>query len=43
MAKHYVLRLSKQVVGVWNDAYDIEGVSPKNGTVTLGVSRQVAE
>ena len=43
MAKHYVLRLSKQVVGVWNDAYDIEGVSPNNGTVTLGVSRKVAE
>jgi type IV secretion system protein VirB9 len=43
MAKHYVLRLSKQVVGIWNDAYDIEGVSPNNGTVTLGVSRKVAE
>ena len=43
MAKHYILRLSKQVVGVWNDAYDIEGVSPNNGTVTLGVSRKVAE
>ncbi|MEO6118826.1 MAG: TrbG/VirB9 family P-type conjugative transfer protein [Methylotenera sp.] len=43
MAKHYVLRLSKQVVGVWNDAYDIEGVSPNNGTVTLGVSRKVTE
>lgn len=43
VAKHYVLRLSKQVVGVWNEAYDIEGVSPKAGTVTSGVSRKVAE
>ncbi|MDZ4212003.1 MAG: TrbG/VirB9 family P-type conjugative transfer protein, partial [Methylotenera sp.] len=43
VAKRYVLRLSSQVVGIWNDAYDIEGVSPKNGTVTLGVTRKVME
>ena len=41
VAKHYVLRLSKQVVGVWNEAYDIDGGSPKNGTVIPNVSRKV--
>ncbi|HPH05821.1 MAG TPA: TrbG/VirB9 family P-type conjugative transfer protein [Methylotenera sp.] len=43
VAKHYVLRLSKQVVGIWNDAYDIDGGSPKNGTVIPHVSRKVVE
>lgn len=43
VAKHYVLRLSKQVVGVWNEAYDIDGGSPKNGTVIPNVSRKVVE
>ena len=43
VAKQYVLRLSEQVVGIWNDAYDIEGGSPHHGTVIPHVSRKLLE
>ncbi|PPD55392.1 MAG: type IV secretion system protein VirB9 [Methylotenera sp.] len=43
VAKHFVLRLDTQVVGVWNEAYDIDGGSPRNGTVIPHVSRKVVE
>ena len=43
VAKQYVLRLSQQVVGVWNEAYDIDGGSPQHGTVIPNVSRKLVE
>lgn len=43
IAKQYVLRLSQQVVGIWNDAYDIDGGSLQHGTVIPHVSRKLQE
>ena len=43
VAKQYVLRLSQQVVGIWNDAYDIDGGSLQHGTVIPNLSRKVLE
>lgn len=43
VAKQYVLRLSQQVVGIWNDAYDIDGGSPQHGTVIPNASRKLLE
>ena len=43
VAKQYVLRLSQQVVGIWNEAYDIDGGSPQHGTLTPHVFRKLVE
>ena len=43
VAKQYVLRLSQQVVGIWNEAYDIDGGSLQHGTVIPNVSRKLLE
>jgi type IV secretion system protein VirB9 len=37
--KRLVLRLSKQVVGIWNDSYDADGVAPKDGVTVEGLKR----
>jgi type IV secretion system protein VirB9 len=39
VAKRFVLRLGDEVVGLWNDAYDMDGVPPKDGTTVSGVKR----
>lgn len=39
IAKRFVLRLGKEVVGIWNDAYDMDGVPPRDGTTVSGVKR----
>ncbi|MGU7811649.1 TrbG/VirB9 family P-type conjugative transfer protein [Burkholderia sp. AW49-1] len=39
VAKRFVLRLAGEVVGIWNDAYDIDGVPPHDGTTVNGVKR----
>ena len=41
MGRRFVLRLGQAVVGVWNDAYDMNGVPPANGVTVSGVSRVV--
>lgn len=41
VARRFVLRLSNQVVGVWNDAYDRDGRPPQDGTTVPGVKRTV--
>jgi len=33
VAKRFVLRLGNEVVGLWNDAYDPDGVPPEDGMV----------
>lgn len=43
VAKQFVLRLSQQVVGIWNESYDIDGGSPQHGTVIPNVSRKLLE
>jgi type IV secretion system protein VirB9 len=39
VAKRFVLRLAGEVVGIWNDAYDMDGVPPHDGTSVRGVKR----
>lgn len=39
VAKRFVLRLGAEVVGIWNDAYDMDGVPPSDGTTVDGVRR----
>jgi type IV secretion system protein VirB9 len=39
VAKRFVLRLSDEVVGIWNDAYDMDGLPPRDGTTVTGVRR----
>ena len=39
VAKRFVLRLGNEVVGIWNDAYDMDGVPPHDGTTVMGVKR----
>lgn len=39
LAKRFVLRLGDEVVGIWNDAYDMDGVPPRDGTTVSGVKR----
>lgn len=39
--KRLVLRLSKYVVGIWNEAYDPDGVPPEEGSTVKGLKRVV--
>lgn len=39
VARRFVLRLADEAVGIWNDAYDMDGVPPKDGTTVTGVKR----
>ncbi|MDQ1922676.1 TrbG/VirB9 family P-type conjugative transfer protein [Massilia pseudoviolaceinigra] len=43
MGRRFVLRLGEAVVGIWNDAFDPNGVPPQNGTTVDGVSRVIRE
>lgn len=39
VARRFVLRLGGEVVGLWNDAFDVDGVPPADGTTVTGVKR----
>ena len=39
VVKRLLLRLANEVVGIWNDAYDMDGVPPHDGTTVSGVKR----
>jgi len=39
IGKRFALRLAGEVVGIWNDAYDMDGVPPHDGTTVNGVKR----
>lgn len=41
--KHFVLRAGRQVVGIWNESYDLEGISSNSGVTVQGVKRRVKE
>lgn len=43
MARRYVLRLGRAVVGLWNDAYDSYGSAPADGTTVEGVRRALRQ
>ena len=39
VSRRLMLRAGSAVVGVWNDAFDLDGVAPRNGTTVSGVDR----
>lgn len=39
VSRRLVLRAGTAVVGVWNEAFDIDGVPPRDGTTVAGVQR----
>jgi type IV secretion system protein VirB9 len=39
VARRFVLRLGDEVVGLWNDAFEVDGVPPADGTTVSGVKR----
>lgn len=39
VARRFVLRFGDEVVGLWNDAFDVDGLPPANGTTVTGVKR----
>jgi type IV secretion system protein VirB9 len=39
VARRWVLRLGSQVIALWNDAFDLDGVPPRAGTSVEGVAR----
>jgi type IV secretion system protein VirB9 len=39
MGQRFVLRLGQSVVGIWNDAFDPDGVAPREGTTIDGILR----
>lgn len=41
VSRRLVLRAGSAVVGLWNDAYDLEGVPPRDGTTVPGVRRVI--
>lgn len=41
VSRRLMLRAGQAVVGVWNEAYDIHGVPPREGTTVPGVQRVV--
>ena len=43
MGRRFVLRLGQAVVGVWNDAFDLDGVAPVAGVTVDGVSRDLRQ
>ncbi len=41
VSRRLMLRAGSAVVGVWNDAYDLDGVPPQEGTTVHGVRRHM--
>ena len=41
VSRRLMLRAGSAVVGVWNDAFDLDGVAPNNGTTVSGVDREL--
>ena len=39
VSRRLMLRAGSAVVGVWNDAFDLDGVPPRDGTTVPGVER----
>lgn len=41
VSRRLVLRAGSAVVGIWNDAFDLEGLPPADGTTVAGVRRSL--
>ncbi len=41
VSRHLTLRAGSAVVGIWNEAFDLDGVPPQDGTTAPGVERTV--
>ena len=41
VSRRLMLRAGQAVVGVWNDAFDLDGVAPSEGTTVPGVQRVI--
>ena len=41
VSRHLMLRAGSAVVGIWNDAFDLDGVPPQDGTTAPGIERTV--
>ncbi len=41
VARRLTLRAGTAVVGIWNDAFDLDGVPPEDGTTVPGVQRRL--
>jgi type IV secretion system protein VirB9 len=41
IGRQLMLRAGLAVVGLWNEAFDPDGVAPKDGTTVSGVARSV--
>ena len=41
VGRRFVLRLGESVAAIINDAFDLDGVPPKDGTTVPGVARVV--
>jgi len=41
VSRRLMLRAGSAVVGVWNDAFDLDGMPPSNGTTVSGVDRSL--
>ena len=39
VSRRLTLRAGSAVVGIWNDAFDLDGVPPEDGTTVPGVAR----
>jgi type IV secretion system protein VirB9 len=39
VSRRLMLRAGSAVVGIWNDAFDLDGVPPAGGTTVSGVQR----
>lgn len=43
MGRRFVLRLGNSTVGIWNEAFDPNGVPPSDGTTVAGIARVLRE
>ena len=43
LGRRFVLRLGGATVGLWNDAFNADGVAPRDGTTVDGVSRDLRQ
>ena len=41
VSRRLMLRAGSSVVGVWNEAFDLDGLPPSNGTTVSGVDREI--
>ena len=43
VARRFLLRLDKQEVGIWNEAFDPDGMANTTGTASSEVVREVVQ